>query len=338
MSHKVTLADVSRELGLGIATVSRALAAEPHPDVSHATRERVRAAADRLGYRPSVTARALRSGGFRAISLVLPDDTWGWWEPAVRECFLEAAEQGYQVLVHPVAGRAGGAAAVVESLANVPTEGVVLFGSANDQDVVRAAQQLRLHVVTIDDVSEEVAFPTVCVDNEAGARAATSLLLRRGRSRVAYVGTADTSTTFARAWLAGYQRALRDHDVTFDPDLVVACADPLDESVTAHPEVERFLARGTAFDAVFCEFDLLAAPVLRSLRAAGRRVPEDVAIVGFDDERAAQLLHPQLTTVRQPYREMGQRAVDLLLRAMRGEELEVARQLVAPSLVERSST
>ena len=75
MSHKVTLADVSRELGLGIATVSRALASDMHPDLSPATRERVRAAADRLGYRPSVTARALRSGGFRAISLVLPDDT-----------------------------------------------------------------------------------------------------------------------------------------------------------------------------------------------------------------------------------------------------------------------
>src|SRR5687768_12773556 len=124
MAQKVTLRDVSEAAGLGMATVSRALA--DHPDVSRSTRDRVRVIAQQLGYRPSVAARALRRGGFHAISMIVPDNGWGWWEPVVQSAFSAASAAGYQMLVHPIAGTEGGVAAVVEGLENVPTEGVIV--------------------------------------------------------------------------------------------------------------------------------------------------------------------------------------------------------------------
>jgi DNA-binding LacI/PurR family transcriptional regulator len=337
---RVTLADVSREVGLGVATVSRALAVDPHPDVSEVTRERVRKVADRLGYRPSISARVLRSGGYHALSVIVPDFEWGWWEPAIRAAFTEAATHGYQVLVHPVAGQTGGASAVVESLGSVPTEGVLLFGSANDPDVHAAATALRLPVVTIDDVSNQVLFPTITVDSRIGMREATDHLLRLGRRRIVYFGTGNsTDTFFARQRLAGYKEALEAADLPIDPAFIVewAGALPPDESGEYSPSFEEFLRSGVDFDAVVLEFDLLGAPLLRSLDAAGIKVPSDVAVVGFDDERAALLLSPQLTTMRQPYEQMSVRAVNMLLQAVRGETLQISRQLTSPTLIRRRS-
>ncbi|MBT2565238.1 LacI family DNA-binding transcriptional regulator [Arthrobacter sp. ISL-85] len=337
---KVTLADISREAGLGKATVSRALAVEPHPDVSEETRARVKAVADRLGYRPSVTARALRAGGYHAISAVIPDNAWGWWEPAVRAAFLEAGEHGYHVLAHAVAGRPGGAASVVEDLANVPTEGILLFGSSNDTAVLRAANALRLPTVAIDDVNDEVRVPTITVDNVAGAYQATTYLIQSGRRRIAYLGSGAKSTLFERDRLAGYKKALAEHGLEVDPELVVydtAWKWDDGETPSRSAPIEYLVDRGISFDAVFCEFDMIAAPALRSLRRAGLSVPADVAIVGFDDDLAAQLLDPQLTTIRQPYERMGRNAVRKLLAAIGGERLQPTRELEAPELIRRES-
>ncbi|MFC3624438.1 LacI family DNA-binding transcriptional regulator [Microbacterium aurantiacum] len=328
---------MSRAAGVGVATVSRALAPDPHPDVSAAKRERVREAADLLRYRPSGAARALRTGAYHALSIVLPDDAWGWWEPTVRSSFLAAAEEGHHVLVHPIGGRTGGAATAVDSLADVPTDGVLLFGSANDDDVLRASNRLRLPVVTIDDVNENVLFPTLSVDNRAGAQAACEHLIASARRRIVYVGTGSASELFVRERFAGYRDALTAAGLAWDERLVVQSPEAADESIVTLSGVSQLIITGVRFDAVFCEYDLLAAPLLRTLRLAGLRVPEDVAVVGFDDERAAQLLDPQLTTMRQPYGELGHRAVELLLDRIRGNAPTVGRQLIRPTLVQRHS-
>lgn len=337
MAHRITLADVSRAAGVGIATVSRALATEPHRDVSSGTRDRIRQIADELGYRPSVTARALRGGGYHALSVVVPDFVWGWWEPVIRAAFHSAAAHGYQVLVHPIAERPGGAASVIESLGNVPTEGALLFGFADDPAVRAAAEQARLPLVAIDDVSDEVLFPSISVDNRQGAFDAVAHLTETGRRRIAYVGSGEP-TMFSRERLAGYQDALADVGIDADSSLIVHCRESTNESLERFPEVDELLRSHDDIDAIFCEFDLMAAPVLRSVRAAGRAVPSDIALMGFDDERAAQLLDPMLSTIRQPYEEMGARAVELLLQIISGDDVPTGRQLLRPTLKVRSST
>ncbi|MFC0452278.1 LacI family DNA-binding transcriptional regulator [Rhodococcus jostii] len=343
MARKVRLSDVSRAAGVGLATVSRALG--DHPDVSEATRERVRGVARELGYRPSVTARALRSGGFHAISAIVPDAGWVWCEPVVRAAFKTASAEGYQLMVHPVAGTPGGAAAIVEGLANVPTEGVIVI-SVPDQDAVReACDRIALPGVAIDDTSRKVRFPTVSPRNREGARIAVEHLIGQGRRSIALLsvdlGTGSTDWgdgLFIDERAAGYRDALDAAGIAHNESLVIDCDDFLDEARPTLPALAAALERGAEIDAIFCIADLLAAPALRTLRAHGLRVPEDVSLIGFDDERAAGLVDPQLTTMRQPYAEMGRLAVELLLRSIRGEELDAQRHEIDTQLVERAST
>ena len=354
MAGRVTLSDVSKRAGVGIATVSRALAPQDHPDVSPETRARIRLVADELGYRPSVTARALRNHDYRAVSIMVPEETWGWFDSAVRGAFAAADEHGYRTLVQPFAnpgqyspgnGFRGAnssagpstAASLVSSLVEVPAEGLLIFGSAHDAEVVEEARRLRLPFVAVDDVAHEVLVPTVVTDSRAGARLGVEHLVSLGRRRIAYVGS-DYDAYYVRERQLGYRDALADGGISFDPALVVTCPDTINESLRVHPNFEALLASRPDIDAVFCEADQIAAPVLRSLRVAGLSVPADVSVVGFDDERAALLLDPPLTSVRQPYEELGRRALDTLLKAIRGESVPVGRELVPPRLVVREST
>jgi LacI family transcriptional regulator len=341
MAQKVTLTDVSRAAGVGIATVSRAMG--DHPDVSPATRDRIRAIAQQLGYRPSVAARALRRGGFHAISVIVPDDVWGWWEPVVRSMFEAAASAGYQVLVHPVAGTEGGLAALIEGLANVPTEGVIVISVPDQKSVREACDRIGIPGVAIDDSSLDIHFPSISAANYDGAAEIVRHLLAIGRRRIAFLGTAGEPG--APAW--GQMRFMQEREqayrdmlaaagIAVDESLIIQA--PFDETAPGCPELGALLEGDNRVDAVFCAFDQLAAPVLRELAGRGLRVPDDVAVAGFDDERTALLVNPQLTTARQPYAEMGRAAAELLLQSLSGESPEVKRYEYPTRLIERAST
>jgi LacI family transcriptional regulator len=341
MAQKVTLADISREAGVGIATVSRAMG--DHKDVSPATRDRIRAVARQLGYRPSVAARALRRGGFHVISAIVPDDAWGWWEPVVRSAFETASEAGYQMLVHPVAGAPGGLAAVIEGLENIPTEGVIVISVPDQKSVREACDSIGIPGVAIDDSSQDIHFPSISAANYSGAAEITRHLLSLGRSRVVFLrtpaGEADAlggQELFIREREQAYRDVLAGAGIAINENLIVETA--YDETAPRCPELGQLLETGRTFDAIFCAFDGLAAPAMRELATRGLRVPEDVAVAGFDDERAALLVSPQLTTARQPYAEMGRAAVKLLLQSLSAERPDLKRYEFDTQLIERPST
>jgi len=341
MPRKVTLTDVSRAAGVGIATVSRAMG--DHPDVSAATRDRIRAVAQELGYRPSVAARALRRGGFHAVSVIVPDNLWGWWEPVVRSTFETASAAGYQVLVHPVAGTEGGLAAVIEGLANVPTEGVIVISVPDQQSVREACDRIGIPGVAIDDASLDIHFPSISAANYEGAAEVVRHLVSLGRSRIAFLGTAGYAngpawgeTRFMREREQAYRDVLTAAGLRIDESLLIETT--FDETAPGCPELGALLDHGVQIDAVFCAFDQLAAPALRELARRGLSVPGDVAVAGFDDERTATLVNPQLTTARQPYEEMGRAAAELLLQAVAGETPELKRYEYPTQLIERAST
>ncbi len=339
---RATLADVAREAGVGVATVSRAL--NGRPDVSADTTARVREVASALGYRPSGTARALRRGSFSALSVIVPDSDWGWWEPVLRSAASAAGEAGIHLFVHPVGTVEGGPESLIEGLADVPTEGVIAI-SVPDQRAIRAAcDRIGLPVVAIDDSTHSLHLPTVTVDNRGGAQRMTEHLIERGHRRIAFVGAALDELNaswgeglFIEERLAGHREALEAAGIRSD-DLVLAWGGVGSEGAEIVPPLDDLLAAGTVPDAIFCVADLVAPPVLRTLAAHGLSVPADVAVAGFDDERAALLTAPQLTTMRQPYDDMGRLAVDLLRRAIAGEELPVRRHTLPAILVERKST
>lgn len=179
-------------------------------------------------------------------------------------------------------------------------KGILILGSADDVEVKDAAGRLRLPIVAIDDAADNVLMPTVGTDSRAGVRLAVEHLLATGRRRIAYLRS-DFDLFYTREREAGYVNALRDAGLLNDPRLIVTCKDTGSSATTTYPELDRFLASGASFDALVLEGDNLAVPALRALRRAGLSVPDDVAVVGFDDDRLARIIDPPLTTVRQPY-------------------------------------
>lgn len=339
---RITLADVARHAGVGAATVSRAL--NGRTDVSADTIERVRASAASLGYRPSVTARALRRGSFNALSVVVSESVWGWWEPVLRAAADAAADAGFQLFIHPVSTADGSAVGLIESLTDVPTEGVIAVSVTDPHEVQEACARIGLPVVAIDDSAHTMHLATIAADNRQGARDMTRHLLSLGHRRVAFVG--GTTDDLVPAWgeglfveerLAGYRDALAEAGLTSE-EIVIGWTEPDDESRATVEALSELLDSGVVPDAIFCVADLVAARVLRTLDAHGLRVPRDVSVAGFDDERAAVLLSPRLTTMRQPFDEMGRLAVELLSRAIAGDSIPVQRHLLPTTLVERDST
>jgi LacI family transcriptional regulator len=303
----------------------------------------VREIARKLGYRPSAAARALRGGGYRVMSVVVPDNGWGWWEPAIRGMFEASTALGYQLTVHPVAGTEGGLATVIEGLANLPTEGVIALSVPDQAPVRDACERIGLPGVAIDDASQSIHLPTVSAANRDGARRMVEHLLAQGRRDIALlqgsisIDPAPEDAHFVQERGQGYRDALAGAGIDYDPMLVVGSADALDEQVQGWPELDALLASGRRVDALFCMADLLAAPAIRTLAARRLRVPEEVAVAGFDDERAAVLLNPQLTTMRQPYGDMGRMAVELLSQRIAGEDVALHRHELPTDLIVRAS-
>ncbi|TCK59234.1 LacI family transcriptional regulator [Curtobacterium sp. PhB136] len=339
MTRRVTLAEVARSAGVGIATVSRALGG--NADVSEDTRARVRAVADELGYRPSVAARALRRGGHRAFSVIVPNDQWGWWEPVVRACITAAGEAGYQVLIHPIPTSNEGLTDVIETLVDVPTEGVIVISVPDQKPVREACDRIGIPAVALDDTSTTIHMPCISAANLDGAHQVTQHLLDLGRSRIAFlaprlaIGRTE-DPLFLRDRLAGYRQALEASGITVDPNLIIETN--AQESDSRCPELADLLEQDVPVDAVFCAYDQLAPSALREIAHHGLRTPEDIAVAGFDDERAALLVTPQLTTARQPYAEMGRKAAELLLDNLAGDSPPVERYEFPTSLVVRDST
>jgi LacI family transcriptional regulator len=338
---RVTLTDVSRAAGVGIATVSRAMG--EHPDVSQATRDRIRAIAQELGYRPSVAARALRRGGLNAISILVPNDVWGWWEPVVHACIEAAADSGYQVLIHPVAAKRDGLPAAISALADVPTEGVIVISVPDQKSVREACDRIGIPGVAIDDSSMDIHFPSISAANQVGAREVVEHLLMTGRSRIAYLRPSldpgngiEGDLLYLHEREQGYRDALAAAGIIYDENLIIETA--FDEAAPRCLELGTLLDRDPTIDAVFCAFDQLAASTLRELAARNLRVPDDISVAGFDDERAAVLMTPQLTTARQPYAKIGRMAAELLLEAVSGSTPEIKRHEFPTRLVVRAST
>ena len=330
-----TLERVAESAGVSRATVSRVVNGSPR--VSATSREAVLRAIEQLGYTPNRAARSLVTRRADSIALVVSEsESRVFGEPffagIVRGVSQALAATDLQlVLVLAQTGRQH--ARVERFVRNNHVDGVLLISLHGDDPLPRALISSGVPVVMCGRPPSSAAdAPYVDADNFGGARAATQFLLDQGRRRIASItGPQDMAVGMDR--LAGYQRALRDR--RGGRDLVRAGDFSRDSGEHA---MARLLTEAPELDAVFAASDLMAAGAVRALRRAGRRVPDDVAVVGFDDSEVARYTEPPLTSVRQPIDEMGREMVRLLL-AQLDTGGAVASPVILPTeLVVRSST
>jgi DNA-binding LacI/PurR family transcriptional regulator len=306
-----TLEEVATRAGVGRGTVSRVI--NGSPQVSERTRQRVMQAVDELGYVPNMAARALVTRRTGAIALVISEpEERIFGEPffagVVRGITTVVGEASRQLVLALVQTREQ-----VERLDNYLTpqhvDGVLVL-SAHDSDTLPQRIQGRgLPIVLCGRPAGGSGLSYVDVDNSGGARDAVAYLVESGRSKVGLIAGPQDMIA-GRDRLAGYQEALRAAGLPVDDSLVVEG----DFSETSGASAMRtLLERRPDVDAVFAASDPMALGALRVLREAGRTVPDDVALVGFDDGPLAALAEPPLTTVHQPMEQLGREMAHMLL-------------------------
>jgi LacI family transcriptional regulator len=300
MVQHVTLADIAREAGTSASTASRALNGRGY--VSAAARDRLLAAADRLGYARLAAGveQTLREADYQMM--VLGDNSESDEEIAGARAFLAIRAPG--VIMTPV----GSDAADLLTAQGVP-------------------------VVEVDRRLANGSCDAVVIDNEAGAYQATTHLIELGHRRIALLGI-DTDWTTDAGRRAGYRAALADGGIELDESLVVRVAVHAED---AYERIEALL-RDRSPTAIFAANNRLAEFAWRVLRGRGLRIPEDVSLVGFDDVPWMEMVEPGITVVAQPTLELGRCAARLLLRRLEAPGLEPAVECLEPALVVRGST
>jgi LacI family transcriptional regulator len=332
VEKRPTINDIARRAGLSKASVSRALNGKQ--DVDPETRERVLKLAAQMGYVASASARALSNGRSSSLGLLVPTLTWPWILEVLRGVAEEIERSGYSLILYTTSG---GEDSEREFMAQVvpagAVDGLVLVIPLGMLDYIERLAKGGLPIVAVDDRGHYPDLPTVATTNIEGGRAATSHLIDQGRKRIAMLnGPHDFGCNRDR--LEGYKSALQQAGLRFDPGRVM---DSDFKETGGASAMAALLEADPRLDAVFVANDVMAFGAMRAIRNAGRRVPDDVAVVGFDDIPASAMTHPPLTTVRQPLYEMGRTAASMVMAAVRGES--IAKRIELPtSLVIRDSS
>ncbi|WAZ24991.1 LacI family transcriptional regulator [Streptomyces cinnabarinus] len=330
-----TLEEVAARAGVGRGTVSRVI--NNAAGVKDSTRRTVQRAIAELGYVPNLAARSLAGRRADAVALAMTERDWRLFgEPffseivrSVGDALADTSVQLLLTLVRTDAERKR----FVEYARGGRVDGVLLMSVRAEDRLPDMLAEAGLPTVLLGRRSGDERVTYVDADNVGGARDAVEHLLRAGRRRIAAVtGPLDMYVTQCR--LRGYREALAAAGVDPLPTLVVEGDFTEDSGRRATAEL---LERHPDLDAVFAASDTMAAGALGVLRAAGRRVPEDVAVIGFDDFTLARHTEPSLTTVRQPLEEIGRTMVRLLLEEFEQPEVAWRHVILRTRLVVRDS-
>ncbi|MDW8104958.1 MAG: LacI family DNA-binding transcriptional regulator [Armatimonadota bacterium] len=338
---RVDIAYIARELGVSVSTVHRAL--HNTGRISEATRQRVLETAQRLGYRPNLVARALRSQNTRTLGVVVTGISSSFYARMLDGIESAAREAGYSVLLASSHDDAGREQEQIEVLLEKQAE-ALLVAPASPRQSAEYYRSLVAEGFRLVFLGRHVAgVPTLSVetDNVTGGYLVGQHLCALGRRRLAVLTTvpAKRGYSYVQERITGFQNALQEVGRGRAPVLGEDIHDfPLSLPEFAHLVVQSYLKQGGEVDALFAINDDLAFGAIGALLDMGVRVPEQVAVVGFNDEWMSPYFRPALTTVRSEPQRIGREAVRLVVQSIeRGEPVPSQRILVEPALVIRQS-
>ncbi|MGJ3205419.1 MULTISPECIES: LacI family DNA-binding transcriptional regulator [Geobacillus thermoleovorans group] len=325
-----SIKDVAKRANVSTATVSRVL--RNAGNVTEETRQRVLEAIEALNYQPNVLGRYLRRMETETVLVVVPDITNPFFSKVLRGIEAVALKHGYQVLLGDTQNDVRLEEQYLNLLPQRQVDGMIFLTARIRKELVEEMAR-QFPIVLACEYLEGADIPTVSIDNISSARKATEHLIRLGHCRIAHL-SGPMNIILSRDRLRGYQQALAQHELEADAALVQE-GDFTYES--GYNLTLKLLALEKPPTAIFAANDEMAIGAIKAVRHRGGRVPDDVAVVGFDDIQMASIFEPSLTTIAQPMFEIGQKAMELLLALIEGTSAR-RRQLVLPDrLVIRDS-
>jgi DNA-binding LacI/PurR family transcriptional regulator len=336
---RVTIKDVAARAGVSYQTVSRVI--NDHPLVSESTRQNVQQAIADLDYRPSLAARSLPGRRSFVIGFIIPYDP----DYLIRDPNLlaqisgadaEANAHGYNVLLSTAGDSTSGLEAYERFVRNHVGDGALVIETASSKEGGELLASQNYPYISLGrDLGNPNAY-VVCSDNHDGGRQVTQHLLEKGHQRIGIInGPPIGAVAGLQDRLDGHQQTLNEAGLTFDPTLMFY------GDYTRHSGEEatqQLLSLPNPPTAIFALNDRMAMGAIRAVQAAGLRVPQDVAIVGFDDIPAAADFNPPLTTVKGLSRDIGQAAAQMLFKLIAGEVAEEREVILPTEIVIRESS
>lgn len=337
ISKRVTSLDVAKQVGVSRTTVSFVLNDVPGVSISDATRKRVSDAARQLDYHPNIAGKKLVSGKSYTLGLVLCQSP----EQIFADAFLPqvilgveqaALQQGFHVLLKPVEPHDNGG--YIRLVRENHVDGILLSGPRQDDQALLQLHQSRVPILLMGQLPG-TDIPFVDVNAMAGAELAVSHLVGLGHQRIGMITNAPLNYTSAQQRRNGYLDAIKKASLPLDEALI---KEGNYTPASGFEAMQSLLSSAPRLTAVFVASDVVAMGAILAIKRAGLNIPDDVALVGFDDISLAEYFEPPLTTVRLPAYGLGWAGAERLIRVMRGEGLDKYGLLLESELVIRQSS
>lgn len=331
-----SIKEVAKLAGVSIATVSRYVNS---PDQVHTkSARRVAQAIQATGYSPNNLARNFRIGKTQKIMVVIPSIGLPFFEPILRGIRRVADSVGYHILVMETDYNHHQYDNFSKMIMTKQTDGIILLSTLSPfQDTnLRDSDTHPPIILGLENVSPDLeSFPCVRIDNKLAAREATEFLINIGHKKIAFMyGMPDANSVITKPREAGFREAMAAANICVNEDWLVDGQLCLRGGRQAAREL---LSKAELPTAIFCANDDMALGALHEFKQAGLRIPEDISVVGFDDITFAEISDPPLTTVAQPAQEIGERSMQRLLLAIKGDKASINTEVIPHRLVVRKS-
>lgn len=317
----VTIRDIARICGVGVSTVSRTI--NNHPDVNPETRDKILKVIEEYNYIPNNSARNLRKTNSNAIAVLVKGINNPFFAPLIRTMEKEINKRQCVMLIHQVDPRADEVDAALELVTEKNLLGILFLGGKFTHNNEKLSQIPVPFVMCTTKASGEEggSFSSVCIDDKAESFKAVDYLCSLGHRDIAIIIPEDDES-IGHVRYEGYEMALKKHQVPIRPELTCTFHSKIEEYTydNGYRCMKRLLENKIPFTAVFAISDVLAVGACRAIQEAGKRIPEDVSVLGFDGIELTRFFNPPITTMAQPVRDIALESIRVLMNMIEEEE------------------
>ena len=333
MKKNVTIKDIAKELGVHHTTVSLAL--RNSKSIREETRKKVWDKANEMGYRPNRLAQGFRNKRSNTIGLLVPNIQHHFFAKFIAEFSEKANQEDYAVMVFQSNEKLATEKKNVEALIANRVAGALVSISKEtiEANHFKAFNEEDIPLVFFDRTPTQTGLSRVVADNFHGAYQAVKQMIGKGRKRIAFI-TGSSHINVYHERLQGYQQALIDHGLPLDEELLIYGDFFMEDGIKG---ARKLMQLSPKPDAILGVGDDVAIGVIKFLNGAGYKVPNDVAVIGFDNDPMGIAIEPELTTVDQPIKEMAESALQLLLKNINSDDKKPEEIFLTPRILERKS-